>query len=1703
MKMKTFRRLGCLMLAMTLTVGLLPSAVRAENAWNADAIPYSLELSGERTELESSFVQSETYAPDEIVDVIVELEDKPLLSTFSTGALEQQSAEVVKAQEKLLSTQGALLLRIDRLTGGKAELQWQYTTVLNGFAIRVPYGELETIRGLSGVKEAFVAGINELVEPAMDNALDLGNVLPGRDLGYTGAGITIAVIDTGLDTDHEAFTHSPAGAALGVEDIADAMDRWSLTCEAEMPGLTAQDTYVSEKVPFAFDYADRDTNVNPDTAPDANNVSHGTHVAGIAAGYAENAEGQIRFSGVAPDAQLLIMKAFPDSGAGTPDTVTLAALEDAVKLGADVVNMSLGTDCGFSDSRDRVINEAYQRVREAGVSLICAAGNQYDSALRNNTGTNMSLTSDPDTGVVSSPASYGVALSVASADNLIATLPAILAGGRYITYTTTQVDIQTIPGSYPYVVVGGVGSPADYAAAGDLRGRIALVRRGELTFTEKVLNGQSAGAAAVIVCDNTDGLLSNMSVDGASIPAIFISKADGDYLMELADKRITVFNADQSMENPTAGQISEFSSMGVTPDLKLKPEITAPGGYIYSALPESLGGYGSMSGTSMATPFLAGTAALVRQEIAVRYPDLTGPELQDLVDVLLMSTAQPITDQRTGNYYTPRLQGNGLVDASAALTTPVVLHTDDADGSVKPTLNLGDDVERTGVYELAFRATNLSDTDQVYTLSVTAMAPAVEMKSGVAFLSSKTVKLDAALTDTVTIPAGETVTIARTLTLSDADKAYLTANFENGAYVEGYIELQSDEAPSLTAAFLGFFGDWTEAPIIDYGDWYNEPDTALSFMNQAAGYVPYFYGYALLGQNAFVAEQNYIPENFAISPNGDDYFDELELQVGLLRGAKRVRYSVTDEAGNVHYEYISDYNRKTVYSAVYDMMVPASAYAGFAPTPYGGTDANGQILPDGTRLTFTVEAELDFDDHASSNKKDTWSFPLLIDTTAPELKNMSVRFTRENGRTYLEGAFADGYAMMDVAAMGVLVYGSSIYGDVKTRTDLASDGSRELAFRFDVTDIDSEYIYLMGYDSAYNCATYLIPTKQTGKLTITQEAVLLNIGESAQVAVIDHSGSSEPLTWVSSNEAVAGVNENGVISARSSGTALVTACRGGESISCLVGVRPVTRVESFRLNVSEITLPLNSAAQLEIVDLMPEGVHRYSDQAIWTTSDPEVIGLYGQYFYADKVGTATITATIDGVSASCQVTVIPNDPDRQMYLCNEAGGEYPAMQSNYITDYQILLTARFRNDAGQSTALTEDLIWTTSDPNILRITGGKAQPDGSIVGQRIMLEHVGPGIGVITATTLDGSASRTYTVNVYPNQPLYLNLPTGTTTMLPGETMKIYYSLDSEGSRPEDSRVFFKSLNEDVVTVENGYLTAHRPGWAMVMGTLTSGYDAFMVVRVEETEHLWIANVTAPTCTEGGYTTYTCDYCGESYVADEVAALGHSHEAVVTDPTCTAGGFTTYTCALCGDSYVSDELDALGHEWDGLDCKRCDAVRENPFTDVTVGAFYFESVLWALENGITTGVSANEFGPDAACQRAQVVTFLWRAAGKPMPETTENPFVDVKESDFFYHAVLWAVDQGITNGMDATHFGPFEACNRAQVVTFLWRALGQPACENAENPFNDVASGSFYEMPVLWAVENGITNGMDAVTFAPGNTCNRAQIVTFLYRAFE
>ena len=184
---------------------------------------------------------------------------------------------------------------------------------------------------------------------------------------------------------------------------------------------------------------------------------------------------------------------------------------------------------------------------------------------------------------------------------------------------------------------------------------------------------------------------------------------------------------------------------------------------------------------------------------------------------------------------------------------------------------------------------------------------------------------------------------------------------------------------------------------------------------------------------------------------------------------------------------------------------------------------------------------------------------------------------------------------------------------------------------------------------------------------------------------------------------------------------------------------------------------------------------------------------------------------------------------------------------------------------------------------------------------------------------------------------------------------------------------------------------------------------------------------------------------------------------------------------------------------DGLNERELMSITRTGFYDVDYEAYYAEPVKWAAAQGITNGTSTYAFSPAEFCTRGQVVTFLWRAAGEPNPKSEKNPFKDVKKDAYYYTAVLWAVEKGITNGTSDTTFSPGDPCTRGQVVTFLYRNAGNPDVK-AKNPFKDVKSGAYYYDPVLWAVQNKITNGTSATAFSPDDTCTRGQIVTFLYR---
>ena len=265
---------------------------------------------------------------------------------------------------------------------------------------------------------------------------------------------------------------------------------------------------------------------------------------------------------------------------------------------------------------------------------------------------------------------------------------------------------------------------------------------------------------------------------------------------------------------------------------------------------------------------------------------------------------------------------------------------------------------------------------------------------------------------------------------------------------------------------------------------------------------------------------------------------------------------------------------------------------------------------------------------------------------------------------------------------------------------------------------------------------------------------------------------------------------------------------------------------------------------------------------------------------------------------------------------------------------------------------------------------------------------------------------------------------------------------------------------------------------------------------------------TAPTCTVKGAEERVCSRCGDKESRD-IDAPGHDYVDEIIAPTCTEQGYTTHTCKVCGDAYVDTYVEALGHTF-GADgrAEKCSVCGEkNPdykppvnFNDVKAGAYYADAVAWAVANGITSGTSSTTFSPDEGCTRGQVVTFLWRAAGSPEPTGAKNPFRDVKESDYFYKAVMWAVENGVTSGTSSTTFSPNNVCTRGQIVTFQWRANGQPKPKGSANPFKDVKADDYFYSAVLWAVENNVTAGTSKTTFSPNDTCTRGQVVTFLFR---
>ncbi len=518
------------------------------------------------------------------------------------------------------------------------------------------------------------------------------------------------------------------------------------------------------------------------------------------------------------------------------------------------------------------------------------------------------------------------------------------------------------------------------------------------------------------------------------------------------------------------------------------------------------------------------------------------------------------------------------------------------------------------------------------------------------------------------------------------------------------------------------------------------------------------------------------------------------------------------------------------------------------------------------------------------------------------------------------------------------------------------------------------------------------------------------------------------------------------------------------------------------------------------------------------------------------------------------MTVYYTGSEKQWSLINISSGNESLFGAEIIFNYQAVTdvilnktTLLLKEDDSEilqamvlpEDAAVKDVTWESDNPSVATVDN-----TGKVTA-------IKEGKATITVTTVEANKTATCRVIVEQEHDLVKINAVSATCKTAGNSE--YYSCsgcgkyfsDADGTQEiEENSWIIPALGHkagEAVTENNVPATCEEGGSyeEVVYCSVCSEEMSRKTITVEALGHDWDEGVVTKeaTCTEPGVKTFTCKNDDSHKRTEEIPALGHKAGEAVTEnnvpATCEEGGSyeEVVYCSVCNAemSRETKTVEALGHDWDeGVIIKEATATEdgeilytckhdpshtktevipatgpaENPFGDVKETDYFFDAVLWAFghEPQITKGTDDTHFAPDNTCTRGQVVTFLWRAMGEPEPKTTQNPFSDIKKSDFFYKAVLWAVENDVTSGTGNGKFSPNASCTRGQVVTFLWRAESQPEPKTTKNPFKDVKSDQYYYKAVLWAVENGITTGTSATTFSPAATCTRGQVVTFLYR---
>ncbi len=1567
--------------------------------------------------------------------------------------------------------------RIESALSQKIEVKNRYNLLFNGFSFVGESWMISAINEMDGVT-AFEAPIFELIEPqttetnltpSMHMSTGLTRATNAWDLGYTGEGMVVAVIDTGIRQTHEAFSVMPEGGRIDLTFLRDVYAEYGDVLHAGTLS-DINDIYYNEKLPFNWDYFDNDAVPNH-TASD-----HGTHVAGIAAG--NNGKG---FLGVAPDAQIVTMQVFNNQGGAAFDTLMLA-LEDCVYLGVDAVNMSLGVAAFFTayESISSYMEVVYDALEDAGVAVCAAAGNDGTANYWTNPGVGYNsefFAWNVDYGTLGAPAAFPGSFAVASVVNTSGD------GSGYLIVNGKEYYPTAIAGNPTFgllesreyeMVYVGLGSPEEIEAAGGVEGKIAIAQRGVHTFTLKAENAAAAGAAGIIIFNNAPGAF-NPSI-ASPIPFGAMTMEDGLAIIDtFADGVHGTITVNNGMAYRGLGMAAS-TSWGTTADLLIKPEIAAPGDNITSSI--GFGddaSYQAWSGTSMATPHIAGGMLLIKQRLQEVFPGKTAAEINALAHTVMMSTAH----QTSGPV---RQSGAGIMDIEAAVTTEAYIQVP---GQARPKLELDDSED--GKFNLTFEVVNFGDEAQTYSIVPSILTEKAQDFSYIGYRSSGkngnynaynqatghflynpyhvTVKaITSAVYDvtdlctvtgpkTVTVNAGETATVNMTIKPTAELMAYIEENFEAGIYLEGYINLKAEEAADLSVPFLGFVGDWDYVPMFDQGFWWNLPYGVPNLAQMpisrgtyvgSAGGPDFEQG---LGINPYWSNegQTYLADRHAISPNGDGYYDSVNyIEGALMRNPKTVKlYSADAELNMVELFHESTYNyRKEYYVQGWN-----------GGTGYSSWNFNyaGNELAENETGYIVLEAWLDHEEYqVEDNMNGRMVFPVTKDLTAPFVKVI------DGGVEIVDANYTAYYAIYADAERTELLYENGVFAM-----------ERGVAETY-MTDLTTFYVATADY--AMNEAFYMVTDGQV--YALDEDAFGHSNREIVGRQMIDWAQQIYAYRWVEF---------------------------GADTHNYL---KPLTETD---YNLTYAT---------------PYG-YDFTDGLVADDGTVYVATIFDLYILDPETLEVTWVASFNepnpsqyGAPAVRNIMKNPETGETYAwaYLYNgnpatgEASGRYLCkldLETGYCDPVW-----RLREDIGYvpqvfnwaAEFIDGDTICIHSDGN-----GGTlwlVDADDCSLKQELFSGYVAPngesqfGVSGTGGNILyDKETNEVYLYgnwswfgwNRYNTSGMYkVDLDTNTWTRHvtgTGTGYLVHGLFWADEMKPADYWIVMELIDAigEVGIWSKEDIEAAR-----------EAYDA-----LPESEQARVANYETLLAAEKAYLTLVAEEAALNAAKAYALVAINDLEKGITDE-CTLNAIAAAREAINYATTV-EEVYAILDEVRYIIETGCVA---GQFTDVSANAWYHDSIEFVVAFGLMNGMSETKFAPEANMTRAQLVTVLYRLAGEPSVAGMTTTFKDVAENDWYTNAVIWAYNAGIINGIDETTFAPMANVSREMLVTILYRFLDEPEADTAVlEGYVDANAISDYAVPAMaWAVENGIVNGITETVLAPQGTATRAQIATIMMR---